>query len=73
MIAKPEHIPVVMSIYAFINGLAGAIEPKIMSALGIAAGAPTLFFSAIVVAVVGIVLLVIRFGKKAENGELIPQ
>lgn len=73
MIAKPEHIPVVMSIYAFINGLAGAIEPKIISMLGIAAGGPTLYFSAIIVAVVGVALLVMRFGKKAENGELIPQ
>lgn len=73
MLSKPHHIPVVMTVYAFINGLAGAIAPKIISGLGIAAGLPSLMFGGLMTLVVGAILLVLRFGKKAESGSLLQE
>lgn len=71
MLSKPQHIPVVMTIYAFVNGLAGAFAPTIISSLGISVGGPSLFFGFVIAFVTGLSLIFIRFGKKAESGQLL--
>lgn len=73
MLSKPQHIPVVMTIYAFINGLAGALAPKIVSGVGIATGTPSLLFGAILTIIVGVALIILNFGEKAESGALLQE
>lgn len=73
MMSKPQYIPIVMSIFAFINGLAGALAPKFISVLGIDVGGPSILFGAIITAIVAIVLFVLKFGSKAENGKLLQE
>ncbi|MGT2756170.1 MFS transporter [Streptococcus ovuberis] len=71
MLSKPEQIPVVMSIFAVINGLAGALAPKIMSMFGVATGTPSILFGALISLIAGAILLMSRFGYRAENGLLL--
>lgn len=72
MMARPEQIPVIMSIYAFVNSLSSTLAPKIISFLNIPAGGPSFVFAAAVSAVVVVGLVVTRFGAKAEHGNFIP-
>lgn len=71
MLCKPEQVPVVMSIFAFINGLSSAIAPKIISWLHVPTGAPSFVFAGTLAAIVVIILLVTRFEKKVESGSLL--
>ncbi len=71
MLSKPQDIPIVMTIFAFINGLAGVLAPKIISGLGVLTGLPSLLFGSMLTLIVGIVLFTIKFGKKAESGALL--
>lgn len=72
MMARPEQIPVIMSVYAFVNSLSGALAPKIIALLHIPAGGPSFIFAGVVSAVVVIGLVVTRFGAKVEHGDFIP-
>lgn len=71
MLSKPHHIPIVMTIYAFVNGLAGAFAPTIISSLGVAVGGPSLFFGFVIATVTGLVLFILQFGKRTESGQLL--
>lgn len=57
-----------MTIYAFVNGLAGAFAPTIISSLGVAVGGPSLFFGFVIATVTGFIL---QFGKRTESGQLL--
>lgn len=72
MVSKPVQIPVVMSVYAFVNALSSAIAPKLISWLQVPAGVPSFIFAGAVSLVVAIVLIVSHFGEKVESGSLIP-
>lgn len=71
MLCKPEQVPVVMSIFAFVNGLSSAIAPKIISWLHVPAGALSFAFAGTLSAVVVIALLTTHFEKKVESGSLL--
>lgn len=72
MVSKPSQIPVVMSVYAFVNALSSAIAPKLISWLQVPAGVPSFIFAGVVSLIVAIVLMITRFGEKVESGSLIP-
>lgn len=72
MVSKPVQIPVVMSVYAFINSLSSAIAPKLISWLHVPAGVPSFIFAGAISLVVAIVLILTQFGKKVESGQFIP-
>lgn len=72
MVSKPVQIPVVMSVYAFVNSLSSAIAPKLISLLQVPAGVPSFIFAGVVSLIVAIVLMMTRFGEKVESGALIP-
>lgn len=71
MISEPYQIPMVMSIYSFINGLASALAPKIISMLGISAGGHSFIFAGVLCGIMAATLLISQFGKKAESGQLV--
>lgn len=72
MVSKPAQIPVVMSVYAFVNSLSSAIAPKLISLLHVPAGVPSFIFAGVVSILVAVVLILTRFGEKAESGAFIP-
>ena len=72
MVSKPVQIPVVMSVYAFVNALSSAIAPKLIGWLQVPAGVPSFIFAGVVSIIVAIVLMITRFGEKVESGSLIP-
>ncbi|MFR0585128.1 MFS transporter [Lactobacillus porci] len=71
MVSAPQQIPVVMSVFAFVNGLSSAIAPKLISWCHVPAGAPSFVFAGIISAVVVVVLVATRFEKKVESGQLL--
>jgi MFS family permease len=73
MVSRPSQIPLVMSIYAFVNSLSAALAPKLISMLHIPAGIPSFIFAGVVCLVVAVVLILTQFGKKAESGQMIPE
>lgn len=72
MVSKPVQIPVVMSVYAFINSLSSALAPKLISWLHVPAGVPSFIFAGALSLIVAIVLIVTKFGEKVESGAFIP-
>lgn len=73
MLSEPQQIPLVMSLYAFVNGLSSAIAPKIISLLHIPAGAPSFIFAGVICLVVILLLFLTNFEKKTESGRLLPE
>ena len=71
MLCSPKQVPVVMSIFAFINSLSSAIAPKLISWLHVPAGAPSFIFAGALALVVAIILFVTGFEKKVESGNLL--
>lgn len=71
MLSQPKQVPVVMSIFAFINGLSAAIAPKLISWLHVPAGGPSFVFAGVLALVVIVSLLVTGFEKKVESGSLL--
>lgn len=73
MLSEPQQIPLVMSLYAFVNGLSSAIAPKIISLLHIPAGTPSFIFAGVICLAVILLLLLTNFEKKTESGRLLPE
>lgn len=73
MLSEPQQIPLVMSLYAFVNGLSSAIAPKIISLLHIPAGAPSFIFADVICLAVILLLFLTNFEKKTESGRLLPE
>lgn len=71
MLSEPKQVPVVMSLFAFINGLSSAIAPKLISWLHVPAGGPSFVFAGAIALVVIVALLVTGFEKKVESGSLL--
>lgn len=71
MLCQPQQIAIVMSIFAFVNGLSSAIAPKVISWLHVPAGAPSFVFAGVLAMVVVIALLVTHFEKKVESGSML--
>lgn len=72
MVSQPQQIPVVMSVFTFINGLSSAIAPKLIGWLHVPAGAPSFVFAGALALLVAALLLVTRFEKKVEAGNFLP-
>ncbi|HCG97195.1 MAG TPA: MFS transporter [Erysipelotrichaceae bacterium] len=72
MVSLPYQIPVVMSVFAFINSLSSALAPKLISWLHVPAGVPSFVFAGALSLIVAVGLIVSKFGAKVESGALIP-
>lgn len=73
ILAEVHQIPLIMSLYAFINGLSSAIAPKIISLLHIPAGGPSFIFAGTICIAVILALFISNFEKKTESGKLLPK
>ena len=72
MVSLSYQIPVVMSIFAFINSLSSALAPKLISWLHVPAGVPSFVFAGALSLIVAVGLIVSKSGAKVESGALIP-